>query len=113
MLRSVRLKKRVKVAALVAAVAIAAPASERLTAQRCHCSFAIPSGWQVVSNPKARVPPLRAAQPQQLALCAFGLRPNDWPRVHGREDDRDFGEYSVTNWLRDQSFGDAARDGFV
>ncbi|HEX9493860.1 MAG TPA: hypothetical protein VGA33_11400 [Thermoanaerobaculia bacterium] len=112
MLRSVRLKKRVKVAALVAAVAIAAPASERLTAQRCHCSFAIPSGWQVVSNPKARVPPLRAAQSQQLAPCAFGLRPNGWPRVHGREDDRDFGEYAITIWVTHQSFRDAARDGF-
>ncbi len=107
-----RLKKQVKVAALIASVAIAAPASERLTAERCNCSFAIPSGWQVISNPKARLPPLRPARPQQLAPCAFGLRPKGWPRVHGREDDRDFGEYAITIWVQHQSFRDAARAGF-
>src|SRR2546428_3115674 len=100
---------RVKVAALVAAVASAASASrQRLSAEACRCSFEIPSGWQVVSNPKARLPPLHRVQPQ----CAFGLRPKGWPRVHGREEDRDLGKYAITIWVTHQRFREAARDGF-
>jgi hypothetical protein len=108
----VRLKTPLTVSALVAAVAIAAPASERFAAERCRCSFAIPRGWVVVSNPKARLRPLRVVQSQQLAPCAFGLRPKGWPRLHGHEDDRDLGEYAITIWVTHQSFRDAAHDGF-
>jgi len=83
-------------AALVAALAIAAPAAERISPERCHCSFDVPSGWHV----------------QQIAPCAFGLRPKGWPRIHGREDDRDFGKYAITIRVTRQSFREAARLGF-
>lgn len=93
---------------LVAAVVTPA---KTFTAERCRCSFAVPSGWVVVANPKARLPPLRRALPEEIAPCAFGLKPRSWPRIAGRRD-RDFGDYAITIHVTNQRFRDAARDGF-
>jgi uncharacterized protein YbdZ (MbtH family) len=103
---------RIFAVAIAITVAGTTAASDRFVAERCRCSFRVPDGWKVVSNPKAHIETLHADLHRRLAPCAFGIRPRKWPRAAFPDDDRDFGEYAITVYVTNQRFRDAARDSF-
>ncbi|HEV8432889.1 MAG TPA: hypothetical protein VGR95_05705 [Thermoanaerobaculia bacterium] len=90
---------------LLLLLATTALASGRFVSSQCGCSFEVPKGWTVTSNPEGGIEAL--GRPRTIADCAFGLRPKIWPPDPA--DGTAYGRYAIAIRLSRQTFEDAAQ----